>query len=54
MTGKGSGFMIAFFLQHFGTVGVFCFISASMLMVMLSIGIFGPLTRGRSLEEIAQ
>jgi putative MFS transporter len=49
-----TSFMIAFFLQHFGTVGVFCFISASMLMVMLSIGIFGPLTRGRSLEEIAQ
>jgi MFS transporter, putative metabolite:H+ symporter len=49
-----TSFMIAFFLQHFGAAGVFVFISASMLMVMLSIGIYGPLTRGRSLEEIAQ
>lgn len=48
-----TSFMIAFCLQHFGTVGVFVFISLSMLMVMLSIGIFGPLTRGRSLEDIA-
>ena len=49
-----TSFMIAFFLQHLGTTGVFGFISASMLMVMLSIGVFGPLTRGRSLEEITQ
>ena len=48
-----TSFMIAFCLQHFGTAGVFVFISLSMLMVMLSIGIFGPLTRGRSLEDIA-
>ena len=49
-----TSFMIAFFLKEFGTTGVFAFISASMLMVMLSIGIYGPLTRGRSLEEIAR
>ncbi|STW07174.1 transporter [Klebsiella grimontii] len=28
------------------------FIVASMLMVMLSVGIFGPKTRGISLENI--
>jgi putative MFS transporter len=48
-----TSFMIAFCLQHFGGAGVLVFISLSMLMVMLSIGIFGPLTRGRSLEDIA-
>jgi MFS transporter, putative metabolite:H+ symporter len=49
-----TSFMIAFFLKQFGTTGVFVFISVSMLMVMASIGIYGPLTRDRSLEEIAQ
>jgi MFS transporter, putative metabolite:H+ symporter len=48
-----TSFMIAFCLQHFGTTGVFIFISLSMLMVMLSIGIFGPTTRNRSLQDIA-
>jgi MFS transporter, putative metabolite:H+ symporter len=48
-----TSFMIAFCLQHFGATGVFVLISVSMLVVMLSIGIFGPLTRGRSLEDIA-
>ncbi|MGM1329202.1 hypothetical protein ACS0TW_25415, partial [Klebsiella michiganensis] len=32
--------------------GVISFIVASMLMVMLSVGIFGPKTRGISLENI--
>jgi putative MFS transporter len=31
---------------------VISFIVASMLMVMLSVGIFGPKTRGISLENI--
>ena len=48
-----TSFMIAFFLQRFGTKGVFAFIAASMLMVILSIGIFGDRTRGLALEEIS-
>jgi len=48
-----TSFMIAFFLQKFGTPGVFAFIAASMFMVILSIGIFGDRTKGLSLEEIS-
>jgi putative MFS transporter len=48
-----TSFMIAFFLENFGTKGVFVFIAASMLMVVLSIGIFGPRTGGLALEEIS-
>ena len=48
-----SAFAIAFFLRDFGTVGVFTFIAGSMVMVMLSIGGFGPLVRGRPLEAIS-
>ena len=39
-----TSFMIAFFLENFGTKGVFGFIAASMLMVILSVGVFGPRT----------
>jgi putative MFS transporter len=44
---------IGFFLQHFGVRGVFAFIAAAMLTVVLSIGIFGPKTRGLALESIS-
>lgn len=49
-----SGFMIAFLLRDFGTVGVFAGISTAMLACMLLIGVFGPTTRGRRLEEISK
>jgi putative MFS transporter len=49
-----TSFMIAFFLQRFGTKGVFAFIAASMLVVVLSIGIFGEKTKGLALEEISR
>ncbi len=45
--------MIGFVLGHFGTGGVFTFIAASMGVVCLCIGAFGPRTRERSLEQIA-
>ena len=45
--------MIGFFLQKFGVGGVFAFIAASMLIVVLAIGIFGPRTRGLALESIS-
>jgi putative MFS transporter len=48
-----TSFLVAFFLQNFGTAGVFGLISASMLIVVLSIGIFGPPTRGLALEDIS-
>jgi putative MFS transporter len=48
-----TSFLIAFFLRDFGVGGVFAFIAASMLVVMLSIGIFGPRTRGLALEDIS-
>ena len=44
--------LIGVILQYAGTPGVISFIVASMLMVMLSVGIFGPKTRGISLENI--
>jgi putative MFS transporter len=45
--------MIGFFLDRFGTPGVFGFIACSMAVVCVSIGGFGPRTRGRALEEIS-
>ncbi|WP_420911304.1 MFS transporter [Winslowiella iniecta] len=47
-----SSIMIGLILQYAGTQGVIAFIVASMLMVMLSVGIFGPKTRGINLENI--
>jgi MFS transporter, putative metabolite:H+ symporter len=45
--------MIGFFLSNFGVRGVFAFIAAAMLTVVLAIGIFGPRTRGLALESIS-
>jgi len=47
-----SSIMIGLILQYAGTQGVIAFIVVSMLMVMLSVGIFGPKTRGINLENI--
>ena len=44
--------MIGLVLDRFGTPGVFTFIAASMGVVCLSIGVFGPRTRSLALEEI--
>jgi putative MFS transporter len=49
-----SSFLIGFFLRDFGVTGVFAFIAVSMLAVVLSIGIFGPPTRGLALEVISR
>jgi len=48
-----SSFQIGFFLRDFGVAGVFGFIAASMLVVVLAIGIFGPRTLGLTLEDIS-
>jgi putative MFS transporter len=47
-------FVIAFFLERFGVIGVFSLIAACMAVVMLSIGIFGPPTSRRALEQISE
>jgi MFS transporter, putative metabolite:H+ symporter len=48
-----TSFMIAFVLQSSGVTGVFVFIAAAMLVAALAIGLMGPRTKGRALEEIA-
>src|SRR5271170_6497125 len=48
-----SGFMIAFFLGRYGTIGVFSFIAGAMVVVFIVIGGFGPAVTGRRLEAIA-
>jgi putative MFS transporter len=49
-----ASFIIGFFLQAFGTKGVFGLIAFSMAMVVISIGGWGPATRNRELEQISQ
>ncbi len=46
-------FVIAFVLGRFGVGGVFLMIAASMVIVMLAIGIIGPRVNNRALEEIS-
>jgi MFS transporter, putative metabolite:H+ symporter len=49
-----ASFIIGYFFAHFhGTTGVFSLIAFAMLMVVLSIGIFGPRTRHLELEQIS-
>jgi MFS transporter, putative metabolite:H+ symporter len=45
--------IIGFLFQRFGTRGVFVFISLAMLAVVVSVGVFGPRTRGLTLEQIS-
>jgi putative MFS transporter len=48
-----SGYVIAWLLGVAGAPGAFGFIAAAMLVVVISVSLFGPPTRGRALEEIA-
>jgi putative MFS transporter len=50
--GSLSGFMIAFMMGHFGVQAALYSIAACMLIVALAVALLGPLTRGRSLEDI--
>lgn len=47
-----SSILIGIILQYAGSQGVITFIVLSMLMVVLSVGIYGPKTRGLDLENI--
>ncbi len=49
-----SCFIIAALLRDFGVVGVFAGIATCMLIVVLSIGIFGPNTNGERLEALCR
>ena len=49
-----SAFLIAFFLDRFGVAGVFTFIAGSMVVVMGSVGFFGPRTNNLALERISR
>jgi putative MFS transporter len=48
------GFMIAFFLRNYGTLGVFTFVAGAMFAVFLIIAILGPRTTGLRLEAISR
>ena len=48
-----SGYVIAFLLGRYGTLGVFAFIAGAMVIVFVVIGLFGPATTRRRLEAIA-
>ncbi len=48
-----AGLMIAFFLGHGGVPAVGVFIAVAMVVVIISIGGFGPRSRGVTLEELA-
>jgi MFS transporter, putative metabolite:H+ symporter len=49
-----TSFVIAALLRQFGTPGVFVFIAAAMLIVMIVIGAMGPRTKDLALEQISQ
>jgi putative MFS transporter len=48
-----TSFLIAGILKGFGTTGVFVFIAAAMMVVMVVIGFMGPRTRDLALEKIS-
>jgi putative MFS transporter len=49
-----AGLLIGFFLQQGGTLGVALFIGAAMMVMVITIALFGPRTRGLSLETISR
>jgi putative MFS transporter len=48
-----SGFVIAYIVREHGAPAVFMLLSASMLLVVLTITLFGPLTNNKSLEILS-
>jgi putative MFS transporter len=49
-----SGFAIAVLLHRSGTTAVFALLSSCMLIVILSVALLGPRTRGIALEQLAR
>jgi len=48
-----ASFIIGYALKEGGVPGVFILIGVAMLIVMISIGFFGPKTRDLQLEQIS-
>lgn len=48
------GFMVAYCLRHYGTIGVFVFIASAMILVFIVIATMGPRTTRMRLEEISR
>jgi MFS transporter, putative metabolite:H+ symporter len=48
------GFIIAWCLRNYGTIGVFTFVAGAMFMVFLIIATLGPRTTGLRLEAISR
>jgi putative MFS transporter len=48
------GFIIAWCLRNYGTIGVFTFVAGAMFMVFLIIAVLGPRTTGLRLEAISR
>jgi putative MFS transporter len=49
-----AGLLIGFFLKEGGAPGVALFIGSAMLIMVITIGVFGPRTRHLALEEISR
>jgi putative MFS transporter len=45
--------IVGFLFQRSGSVGVFALIALAMFVVVVSVGVFGPRTRGLTLEQIS-
>jgi putative MFS transporter len=52
LAAMASGFVIAFLLRVSGTGAVFWFLACCLFIVMLSVGLLGPRTRGVGLEQL--
>jgi putative MFS transporter len=53
VSGAFTGFLIAWVLGTFGVPAAFLLFTGSMIMVALCVGVFGPLTQDRSLENLS-
>jgi putative MFS transporter len=47
------GYWVADLLAAYGPRAVFAMIAVAMLSIVISIGVFGPRTNGRSLEILS-
>jgi putative MFS transporter len=45
-----SGFIVAYMLKQGGVGGVFGLITAAMIIVIITLAVFGPLVRGKPLD----
>ena len=48
-----SGFIVAYMLEHSSVPGVFVMLDGALIVAALTVGLFGPKTRGLALEEIS-